>query len=370
MSDPLLLPVVPAHISRQRLEFMTTERCAAEYRTRKTFGIPLSSIRGQLHKVSFPHDDNPIATFDPYPLLEKHADDIREHFCWRETTGDLRKDFDWTKYFTSLHEHHFSEFSFDQVVKVWWSSVCQVNGLEGLFDCRSPLRLDVEVVDPNYALFYKICMSLWHWGSEAYDQWNRHVDAFNAVRSFDFGLEGFEVRLDFATYFNPMAWACYHPDLYLDGAFGYCIYYKGEHVLTIGFSLSGEDRLLVNQVQLRKKKGNRWLYKLPKPLMEWVLGRMQATFEPFGFKTHLIVGKEAERNIRQHHRHDKVATVSEEAYRRIRRTYEVPLSNFVRGTQTRSLGERRLKFHHLLPVDSKSRGFIGWVKTHILGSVV
>jgi hypothetical protein len=59
------------------------------------------------------------------------------------------------------------------------------------------------------------------------------------------------------------------------------VYHGDEHVLTIGFSVAQDDRLLVTQIQLAKPKGNRFLYKLPLHYVDYVLARFTLAFPHF-----------------------------------------------------------------------------------------
>jgi len=59
------------------------------------------------------------------------------------------------------------------------------------------------------------------------------------------------------------------------------VYHGDEHVLTIGFSVAPNDRFLVTQIQLAKPKGNRFLYKLPLPYVDYVLSRLTLAFARF-----------------------------------------------------------------------------------------
>jgi hypothetical protein len=106
------------------------------------------------------------------------------------------------------------------------------------------------------------------------------VRAYRSIRRFNFGLPGFTVRLDYSTYYNPRGYAkC--SGVFLDGVFGFLVYYGDEHVLTIGFSVAPNDQLLVTQIQLAKQKGNRFLYKLPLHYVDHVLARLIVAFPHF-----------------------------------------------------------------------------------------
>ena len=108
--------------------------------------------------------------------------------------------------------------------------------------------------------------------------------------------------------------------MFLDAELGYMIYYKGEHVLTIGFAPS-KDGILIAQFQCAKKKGNRWLYKLPKSLDAYVVERMQAAFP--GEDVYLVDGKSMASKIRSSYPPDvpKEKLPTEETLNRISCSY-------------------------------------------------
>lgn len=130
--------------------------------------------------------------------------------------------------------------------------------------------------DPRCALIDKIVSS--HWRNGLYNpSWEEIEDCYAAISSFDLGLDGFEVRLDHTTAYKPSGYA-FHELIHLDGALAYHVLHKGERVMTIGFSLVKGRRVLIQQVQLASKRGNRWLYRFPKNRLEFILERFCAAF--------------------------------------------------------------------------------------------
>jgi hypothetical protein len=133
---------------------------------------------------------------------------------------------------------------------------------------------------PNYEVVRKIKSSWWRWGYGKGD-WNELVDVYNGIRLFTFGsLPEFTVCLDYTTGYNPYGYSKFS-ETYIDGIFAFLVYYRGEHVMTIGFSVMENHRLLVQQVQLKKVKGNRFLYRLPKHYLEYVLDLFSHVFPRF-----------------------------------------------------------------------------------------
>jgi hypothetical protein len=139
--------------------------------------------------------------------------------------------------------------------------------------------------------------------------------------------------------------------VYLDGKFGYQVVYKGQHVLTIGFSPSIHG-LMVGQVQLREPKGNRWLYKLSKPLLPYTLDRLAATFS---CPLWLVTGDSA---VKQNHSsYDAKAFVPDQVLdARMRSFYDQPLGGYRRfyGRDRASHGGGRRVYQLLQPVTEQT----------------
>lgn len=129
---------------------------------------------------------------------------------------------------------------------------------------------------PEFALVDKIKHSMWRWGCGD-GVWNELVDAYIGIRTFEIPIAGFEVRLDFTTGHNERGYSR-ESRIFLDGVFGFLVYYRGEHVMTLGFSVMKGRQLLVQQVQLVKQKGNRFLYLLPSDRMQFALDCFARSF--------------------------------------------------------------------------------------------
>lgn len=128
---------------------------------------------------------------------------------------------------------------------------------------------------PECDVIYKINNSAWRWGMNEIG-WNELVDAYDGIRSFSFHPD-FEIRLDHTTGHNARGYSEYHR-VFLDGIFAFIIYYRGNPVMTIGFSVMSGRRLLLQQIQLHSQKNNRWLYKLPTDRKEFVVGLLRKHF--------------------------------------------------------------------------------------------
>ena len=122
----------------------------------------------------------------------------------------------------------------------------------------------------------KIENSMWRWGCGK-DVWNEVVDAYNGLRDFTIPVDDFEVTLDFTTGCNERGYSR-EARVFLDGVFGLLVHYKGKHVMTLGFSFVAGGKLLIQQIQLTNHKGNRFLFKLPKNYIEFILEQFTQAF--------------------------------------------------------------------------------------------
>jgi hypothetical protein len=172
--------------------------------------------------------------------------------------------------FLSVYRHlpaeAFSRLTFDQICKLRHSSDTMMdNSVEEMFK-----------KDPRYLVIQKIRSSLWRWGSSR-GAWNEIVDAYDGLRRFDLGLKGFDIVLDHTTGHNERGYS-EHARTFLDGVFGFMVRHNGQHVMMIGFSFAGDGRLLLQQVQSVRQKGNRWLYEFPQRRVEFVIDSLRAAF--------------------------------------------------------------------------------------------
>lgn len=214
-------------------------------------GYPLTMFTDELTRVPDQFQEKPAGTFD----IEKAiGHDVMDWAKRRHCETDSE-----TLIGRLPVEVFLKRLSFDQLCKYKYGRIFTMDrSVDDMF--RD---------DPKYALFYKIKSSMWRWGYGS-GVWNEVVDAYDCIRRFAIPREGFEVRLDLTTGLNPYGYSR-EADVFLDGVFGFLVYYKGEHVMTLGFSLMEGRRLLVQQVQLTQRKGNRFLFKLPANRVEFFL---------------------------------------------------------------------------------------------------
>lgn len=220
-------------------------------------GIPLTAYADDLSYVPVHLNDTPAKAFD---VLEAVGGNVREYISSRYETTDIHK---------VLH----------RMPTAFFERLGTDLGAKAMLSC--PYALDSSTEEelnaiPSFELIRKISSSMWRWGTRR-AKWNEIVDAWNGIRSFDLGIEGFDVTLDYSTWYNPCG-NSKHTRTYLDGVFGFLVHWKGQHVMTIGFSIVDGRRLLLQQVQAVNPTGNRWMFRLPANRMEFVIDRLMAAF--------------------------------------------------------------------------------------------
>lgn len=209
-------------------------------------------------------------------------------------------------------------FTFDELTRIWFDESV----------CDSRLNKHFEEHEP---LLWKIQNSCWRYGwDRSYNMFVRTLDAFRRIGN-DLPPH-FSTTITHTRAFNTAAWSAhvnsYDPKvgIYLDGPFGALLYYKGAHVMTIGFSVSTFG-IAIAQVQLRQKHGNRFLYKLGANYLDWALDFMARAFE--GETLWIVDGASNVAAIRS--AYGKCADkIDEEAMARVRRFYDQPLRDYVR----------------------------------------
>lgn len=233
-------------------------------------GIALSTYAaGALRKVPAHHDSKPGRSFD---LGERLGGRVVE---W------VRDRYDGEGPDLASIAHRIPMQVYDLLTK---DELCKIRA-------SSVLMMDESVeeafrTDPLLSLHRKIASSMWRWGVGR-GGWNETVDAFEGIRGFSFGHPDFEVTLDHTTGYNECGYS-EHSRTFLDGVFGYLVHHRGEHVMTLGFSLMKGRRLLLQQVQLKSRRGNRWLFKLPRNYLEHVIDRFAEAFPRH--RIHLVDG--------------------------------------------------------------------------------
>lgn len=192
-----------------------------------------------------------------------------EKICNSQYIKDQLLSPSWSELVSGIQYSHLSRyFTFEEIVRAEYVDPY-------LF--KETVRQEIRN-NPQFRIFQKIRSSFWRWGknNDALT-WNTAVAMYEDLISFSIDEKDFEVTLDWTTGFNEKGRSELQR-IFLDGVFGYYIHYKGEHVMTIGFSCTDKGELLVQQIQLVKSKGNRFLYKLPMHYFNWSMLHIQRHF--------------------------------------------------------------------------------------------
>jgi hypothetical protein len=199
------------------------------------------------------------------------------------------------------------------------------------YDCIFSSKLD-DHFQEHEPLVWKVQHALWRYSCGCSRDYPRFVDCHNGLGRLTVDLPGFDVRITHTRSINTAAWAAHGRDkpIYLDASFGTLVYYRGRHVMTIGFAPS-ECGVLIAQVQLREKHGNRFLYKLPMSYLDFALDLIQRAFPRDAL--YLVTGASTTRAIRAAYGRDAAGPPAD-TMRRVARFYDQTLANYARTGET------------------------------------
>lgn len=154
-------------------------------------------------------------------------------------------------------------FTRDEQVRMWHDEIFE-SGLARHFE-------------ENDALLWKVQHALWRYGGSR--DYRRFVAYYNHLADLSAGTPNFTVRITHTRFCNTAAWAIHGREdpIYLDASFGALLHYRGAHVMTVGFTPSAYG-VLIAQVQLRKKTGNRFLYRLPSAHLDFAIDLVARAF--------------------------------------------------------------------------------------------
>ena len=197
---------------------------------------------------------------------------------------------------------------------------------------------------PIYLIFRKLTSSDWFWGNGSYKgfTWDHCKKFTEVLKTFSWGLPGFEVYIDCVPVpceysYGEFTWT------WLDGTYGLIIVKDGKHVATVTVSPT-QNGLLVHQAQCKEKKGNRWLFQLGCPILEWAMNRLRIVCEPLGIPLYLIEGESAVQQVAKSYRDKLPADWHELHSERIRGLYNAPMAHFTRNDDYVRKG---LTFHRM-----------------------
>lgn len=243
-----------------------------------------------------------------------------DHLDWIEDVYGAEY-FEWPTHWHHLpHEKLAFTFNYDELIKLWHGCIFS-----------SKLDAYLQEHDP---VVWKTQHSLWRYGGGR--DYARFVACYNGLSRIAVDLPDFDVRLSWTRSINTAAWAHHGRDnpIYLDASFGVLLHYKRQHVMTIGFAVSSHG-ILVAQVQLREKRGNRFLYKLPLPYIDFALAMLQCAFP--NDNLYLVTGTSTVAGIRAAYGKDANRLAAETATR-IERFYDQPLRDYARTGETVKCG--------------------------------
>lgn len=230
-------------------------------------GVSPSFYKHDLKYVPVHLNKSPIKSFDLKTVVSEDTIKYAEDYC-DDLVGPSK---DIERFIHRIPLRLYKGVSFEQLCKIRSSSIFMLeDSVHRLFE-----------KDVNYRLVRKIESSMWRWGCSR-AKWNEIVDAYNGIRRFTLNRKDFSIRIDYTTSHNERGWSEY-TRTYLDGVFAFLIYYKGQHVMTVGFSILSGRKILIQQIQLKQSKGNRWLFKLPSNYLEYILDVFKQTFTRYSF---------------------------------------------------------------------------------------
>ena len=220
-------------------------------------GTPLSLLASVLTRVPVHQNRKPVRSFDAMGIL---GEKFRAYALDYYGTDDIEK------LIHNLPIQAFTKLGLDRAAKTMLSSQYSIPG-----DIERELEQD-----PVLRVVRKIDSSIWRWGHDR-GSWNDIVSAMEGLSTFHLDNEEFEITLDQTTGRNEYGHS-EHSRTFLDGVFGFLVHWKGEHVMTIGFSFAAGRRLLIQQVQNTKRSGNRWLFRLPRNRVEHIVDCFARSF--------------------------------------------------------------------------------------------
>lgn len=193
-------------------------------------------------------------------------------------------------------------------------------------------------------ILWKVQNALWHYSYRR--SWNNLALIMKGLSKLSVDKPGFELRVSHSTAWNPLGRSYHHSDVFLDGALAFHLFYRGALVLTVAFNPFANGEVGVVQIQLRQKKGNRFLYQLGAHYVDFALDILARAFGED--KLHIVDGKSAVAGVRASYGQSPCA-IDEEAEARIAGIYDRPLERFTReeGFSRENLQKR--SYFRLIP---------------------
>ncbi len=279
------------------------------------YGISPSAITYNLEVLSLPEYEDGIENKEEKLLAVCTDSD------WFKDNFYKSEDFNWKDHGSSFPGKELAKaFTLDEQCRIWFAQFVM-----------SSLH---EFIEKEHPILEKVRMTMHHCFSRNYLTFSKIVNGLSKLT-----WPGGEVKLVWTTKYRcdgPAAHEIYKDNLWLDNDFGALIYVGGKHVLTIAFG-GGPEGIYLSQVQLKNKKGNRFLYKLSNHYLDLAIEMLANAFE---MPIWLIKGNSAVNCIRASYG-KSVCSMTFDDELRIANLYDKELSNYVRTNETKRNFDRR-----------------------------
>lgn len=135
-----------------------------------------------------------------------------------------------------------------------------------------------EWVQKKHFLLWKIENCMWQFDPGKRDP-RRVAWGVKGLKKLSVEMPDFEVTITHTMFYHRWGLSEHVDDLWIDAPFAALIHYRGEHVLTCGFMIRDRE-VFLSQVQLRKKTGNRFLFKLKTHVLDFAVDLLTRAFGP------------------------------------------------------------------------------------------
>ncbi len=282
------------------------------------YNIDLDVTQGSFAPHEIPYHFTPSNGPEVDDVSNKFAKFVAAQAKWVNDYNEYHGDFTWERWRDIAPEILNEVFSEGELLKIQHST-CLMSELS-------------EFTRHAHPFINKVFNTHWLYGasnSAKVQDFNHIIACFDKLRSLTFAPD-FEIKLTYAPAHNKQGYSPHFNEkgqksLYIDASMAMCIYHKGKHVLTVGFAPCRRG-VVVAQVQLREKHGNRFLYKLPKKYLDVALDSL---YRAFGDEVWLVTGESAAKAVVQSYGKEQ-CTASEEDLARIKAFYDQPLADFSR----------------------------------------
>lgn len=206
-------------------------------------------------------------------------------------------------------------FSISEIVHMWSAQVV-----------RSRIS---DHIDGHHPLLEKLRHTAWHFTNDG-PMYNVIVSAWRGLQRT--AWPGGDIRIAYVSKYREDGWAeDIEHDVWIDNDLAALVHINGEHVLTVGFGV-GNEGVFLSQVQLRKKRGNRWLYRLGQHYLDATIDMLA---KAFGMPVWLVDGDSAVAAVRRSYG-SQPCSLTTETSERIASLYNRPLVGYDRTDNRRA----------------------------------